>query len=160
MGNPATEHNKRRDLRKLLREAGLAAEAIEQLVQQPPEGRWVNAMKAAHASPQDDKLRKKLRARGYDPEAVEKVVHMKAVERRRLDQARDAPPSARSLAFRQRLEDETYRRLSPDDRRHRPTSPPSVETGPARAVGVAARAARRGRTVTAFQYQRAADGGR
>lgn len=159
MANAETARKKRQRFRRALREAGLTPEAIERILQEEPDQRWITMRQAMHSTPEDQKLRRELRARGLSPGVIEQIVHEKAVLRQRRNDAHGAPPSAESIAYRERLEAETYRRLSPDDRRHRPVSPSSLETGPGRAVGVAARAARRGRTFTAYEYQRAANGG-
>lgn len=60
----------------------------------------------------------------------------------------------------ERLQEETYRRLAADDSKHRPAKPDALTTGAARATGMTARAVRRSKAMTKYEYDQATGGGR
>lgn len=95
--------------------------------------------------------RKQLLAQGFSPEAVEKILG-RLRERQAEQRAAERAASGAAERERARIEEETYRRLSLDDRRHRPTSHDPLTTGIGRATGATAKAAKRGRTLTKWQY--------
>lgn len=94
------------------------------------------------------RLRKKLLAQGVPPDRVTAILANKA---ERQHQQRIEERGA--VAERERVEEETYKRLSLDDSKHRPTSVDPLLRGAARATGETARAVRRGSTVAKWQYR-------
>lgn len=93
------------------------------------------------------------------PEEVDlAIADLARRQRRHREHARAAElaaateASARALAQAQ-AEEEIYRQLSPNDSAFRPSLPDSLLRGAARATGETARAVRRGRTLTRFEYQ-------
>lgn len=94
-------------------------------------------------------LRVRLRAQGVSEEEI-----AIRVEQRRVEQLA-ARESARGLSSAiQALSQKETEAIweQPDDRKFRPTTPDPITTGAARATGATAIAARRGKTLTKFQY--------
>lgn len=96
------------------------------------------------------RLRRKLESIGMPPDQIEHII---AKTRARQLAAREAARAA--AAQREQWECETYARLSPDDKGYHPSRPDSVTTGQARATGLAAKAAKRGKTLTRWEYDEA-----
>lgn len=104
-------------------------------------------------------LRRKLKAQGVPADKIERIIARKAAEQRarrqRDGQADRQQRSTEAAAVREQWERETYARLSPDDRGYQPSRPDSVTTGQGRVAGLAARAAKRGKTLTRWEYDEA-----
>jgi predicted phosphoribosyltransferase len=96
-------------------------------------------------------IRKRLREQGVDETEIERRVTLWTESR---DMRRRHEIEAQQLQAhvdRQQLEDDTYKRLSPDDSRFRPRRRDPLLVGNGRATGVAAAAAKRGTTFTKWQ---------
>lgn len=107
---------------------------------------------------QRKRQRIKLRNAGVSPERIMELVPAPAPPNRhkatvwRQDPAEREAEKRRAAEYRARLEQETYERLQPDDRRHRPTSIDPLTKGAARATGATAKAIRRTKALTKFEY--------
>lgn len=125
------------------------------------------------------RLRDRLRAKGLPEDEVQRLLAVKRAEQQQArGSAEPAPPAPvrrpASLSKAelqaeydrwykthrhvdpsrpQRIEDETYARLSPKDSAHRPRPVDPLLTGHGRATGETARAVKRGRTVTKFEHR-------
>lgn len=128
------------------------------------------------------RLRKRLEARGVDPASVAAAVEAKRVEqlarralppvanlsadpssrRSKMRADRSRRPSAASYGayppvFRpdpERVPQRTEPTWDPDDTGYKPGRADSLTSGQARATGVTAKVARRGRTVTRWEWDR------
>lgn len=94
------------------------------------------------------RLRKKLLAQGVPPDKVAAILANKA-ERQHQQRIEERGAAAE----RERIEEETYKRLSPNDSKHRPAPVDPLLRGAARATGETARAVKRGSTVAKWQYR-------
>lgn len=112
------------------------------------------------------RLRKRLEKAGYPPAEIDRLVAAKKLEQdalRRQDNKK-AQRIAKKLevqqlhAERDDIYESTYRRLQGDDRKYRPTRVDPITTGQGRATGLAAKAAKRGRSFTRFEYDQAQAG--
>lgn len=127
------------------------------------------------------RVRARLRAQGYSETRIEELLSDLSADQRRSRVAAStgsssqpephAKPSPKPRpvasvmdhdprAYRARLEEETYARLAPDDRRFRPVTPDPLTTGPARATGITAKAIRRTKAITKHEYDRLVAEGR
>ncbi|HEV2071082.1 MAG TPA: hypothetical protein VGR26_14930 [Acidimicrobiales bacterium] len=106
------------------------------------------------------RLRRQLEEQGVPAAEIDRIIARKRAEQR-AGRARDGQAqqehqqSAEAAAVREQWERETYARLSPDDRGYRPSRSDSVTTGQGRATGLAAKAAKRGKTLTRWEYDEA-----
>lgn len=103
------------------------------------------------------RLRKRLRAFGYDEPTIEaRVDDMRRRQQARRRDTELVTVKARRRASQQaidpRVEAATYARFALDDTRHKPRSTDPLLTGPARATGPAARAVKRGKTLTRTEW--------
>jgi hypothetical protein len=96
--------------------------------------------------------RKRLLAQGFSSVPIEDLLYRLSGSAKPRSVRPSAPPPVQPERERARVEEETYRRLALDDRRHRPTSHDPLTTGIGRATGATAVAAKRGRTMTKWQY--------
>lgn len=94
------------------------------------------------------RFRRTLEGRGYRPERIDRLVAERKAfyDGLRAQWEADAPR-------RERVEDETYRRLSLKDTSHRPRSHDPLTTGQARVTGETARAVKRGTTITLHEHR-------
>jgi hypothetical protein len=110
------------------------------------------------------RLRRELVALGLPEAEIEARIALKAKQQRRarLKAARrteraayEAERATEAAAQRAQWKQEAYARLCPPDRGYRPSSPDPLTTGPARATGLTAKAARRGKAMTRWEYDEA-----
>lgn len=109
------------------------------------------------------RLRRRLEAQGYPPAEVDRLVEQRRADqmaRRRHDtkMSTQAERRAQVRALHDERDDTyeaTYRRLNGDDRGFKPTKHDPLTQGQGR---VTAKAARRGRSVTKFEYDQAQAG--
>lgn len=99
------------------------------------------------------KMRRQLEQAGVPAATIDRIIEAKRIEQQA---ARDAWEAG--AARRQQIQDETYARLAPDDRRHRPASPDGLLSGAGRAMGATAVAVRRSKAVTRFEYDQMGGG--
>lgn len=98
-------------------------------------------------------LRRKLKEQGVPANEIEQIIA------RKREEQRAARAGARHGAAQlEEWERETYARLSLDDRGYRPSRPDAVTTGQGRATGPAAKAVKRGKTLTRWEYDQASGG--
>lgn len=123
MGSKETHRKKRQRMAAALRRTGLAEARVQEIV----------AIKRAE----------QLQSR---------VVAQTRSSRQPVQPPSIAPTPAPSDRYLAQLQEETYARLCPDDRRFRPTSSDSLTTGAGRATGITAKAIRRKKAVTRYEY--------
>jgi hypothetical protein len=149
MGTAKTDAKARRDLRKRLEAQRLPVSEVNRQVEELRErqGRAWRPPAAPRRARTPGEVAKR-------DEAAARREEQLRVQRRRSEQIIEAQ-RVRAVEDdeRRRVEDETYARLSPDDRGFRPAKPDSVLTGAARATGDTARAVRRGKTFTKWQLE-------
>lgn len=100
-------------------------------------------------------FRRRLEAQGYGAEVIERMVAQREVE------AADRYGSKARLQRLAEQEAELYQAqrhtsdpiASPDDSRYRPARPDPLTVGAGRVSGETAKAVRRGKTITAWEYQ-------
>jgi hypothetical protein len=93
------------------------------------------------------RLRKQLRKQGLTEAQIDAIL---ANKRERQHETRI---EARGREVEQaRIERETYRRLNPDDRSFRPSSPDPLTMGPARVSGTVAKVVKRRTAVTKWEH--------
>lgn len=146
MGSQKTHQKQRGKMRRNLRARGYSEAAIDVIVaakaQEQARARRDNVARPAPPPPPPPKRHAGTWV------SVDKKAEARAAEiaRQRDIDAYEARRAAE--------EEDTYRRLSPDDSRYRPAPPDPLTTGAARVTGVAATVVKRGTTITRTEHER------
>lgn len=151
MGNRATDQKARQSLRRRLKAAGVAPLEIERRVAElrSRQGRTTPIPEEQAARDRAESERARKAARRAETRAVHKAIdeQFKREQQQSID------------SYRRRQEAEqaaTWDRLSPDDSKYRPTAVDPLRAGPARVTPDTAKAARRRKATTKFEYDREA----
>lgn len=137
MGTRKTNSENRRRLRKKLLAQGWSVEEVDRRLALVA-ARQREERAAARELPADVPMRRGGLHRGEDPQD-----YVRWYRAHRAGRPGD----------RERVEQETYERLSPDDSRHRPAAADPLLTGSARVSAITAAAARRAKAMTRFEWQ-------